>query len=165
MNVILITQFGDKLKLNITNNTKPSFAEQQTRKLELTGKEDEIIKKIELGNVEFPLRSSLMTGPRSLFGAKAQLQFGRLWLTGVVSQQNSQMKSITVQNGGQTQDFEVRADNYEENKNFLLGQYFYQNYDKALENFPVINSQVQIDKIEVWITNRTGATQGVRDII
>ncbi len=165
MNVSLLAQIGDKVKLNITNNTKPSFAEQQTRKLEFTGKEDEIIKKIELGNVEFPLRSTLMTGPRSLFGAKAQLQFGRLWVTGVISQQNSQMKSITVQNGGQTQDFEVRADNYEENRNFLLGQYFYQNYDRALENFPVINSQIQIDKIEVWITNRTGATQGVRDIL
>ncbi len=165
MNVSLLAQIGDKMKLNITNNTKPTFAEQQTSKLEYTGKEDEIIKKLELGNVDFPLRSTLMTGPRSLFGIKAQLQFGRLWLTGVTSQQSSQMKSVTVQNGGRAEGFEVQADNYEENKNFLLAQYFYNNYDHALEQLPIINSQIQIDKIQVWITNRTGATQGVRDVL
>lgn len=165
MNINLLAQIGDKMKLNISNNTAPTFGEQNMQKLEYTGKEDEIIKKIEAGNVSFPLRSSLISGIQSLFGLKAQLQFGKVWVTGVISQQRSQRKSVTVQGGGQLQSFEVKVDNYEENKNFLLGQYFFDTYDNALLNYPIINSMVQITKIEVWVTNRTGATQNIRDIL
>jgi cell surface protein SprA len=165
MNVNLLAQIGDKLKLNISNNTLPSFGEQNMQKLEYTGKEDEIIKKIEAGNVSFPLKSSLLTGPLSLFGLKTQLQFGKLYVTGVLSQQRSQRKSINLQGGAQTQSFEIKADDYEENRNFLMGQYFYKNYDKSLVDFPVIKSQVVITQVDVWVTNRTGATLNVRNMI
>jgi len=165
MNVNLLAQIGDKMKLNISNNTQPTFGEQNLQKLEYTGKEDEIIKKIEAGNVSFPLKSNLLTGPLSLFGLKTQLQFGKLFVTGVLSQQKSQRKSINLQGGAQTQSFEVKADDYEENRNFLLGQYFYDNYERALERYPVIQSQVVLTKVEVWITNRTGATQNVRNMV
>ncbi len=165
MNVNLLAQIGDKLKLNISNNTLPSFGEQNMQKLEYTGKDDEIIKKIEAGNVSFPLKSSLLTGPLSLFGLKTQLQFGKLFVTGVLSQQRSQRKSINLQGGAQTQSFEIKADDYDENRNFLLGQYFYNNYNTALTNAPVINSQVVMIRVEVWVTNRTGATQNVRNMI
>lgn len=165
MNINLLATVGDKLKLNISNNTQATFDYQNVQKLEYAGKEDEIIKKIEAGNVSFPLNSSLITGVQSLFGLKTQLQFGRLWVTGVVSQQKSKRQSLTVQGGAQTQTFAIKADDYEENRHFLLAQYFYQHYDKALENFPVIQSLVDINKVEVWVTNRTGATDGVRDLI
>jgi cell surface protein SprA len=166
MNVQLVAKIGDKMKLNISNNTLSNFGDmQEMRKLEYTGKDDEIIKKVELGNVSFPLRSSLISGVSSLFGAKAQLQFGKLWVTGVVSQQKSQRRSMTVKGGAQTTNFEVKAYDYEENKHFLLAQHFYNNYDRALANFPIINSQAVISKVEVWITNRTGSTQGIRDAL
>jgi cell surface protein SprA len=165
MNVNLVAQIGDKLKLNISQNTLPTFGEQNTQKLEYTGHDDEIIKKIEAGNVSFPLKSSLLSGPLSLFGIKTQLQFGKLFVTGVMSNQKSQRKTINVQGGAQTQDFEIKADDYEENRNFFLGQYFHDNYEPALANLPIINAQVNLTRVEVWITNRTGATQGVRDIL
>ena len=166
MNVGLIAQIGDKMKLNVSNNTASTFGDmQEMRKIEYTGKEDEIIKKIEAGNVTFPLRSTLTPSMSSLFGLKTQLQFGKLWVTSVVSQQKSQRRSMSVRGGAQTTPFEIKINDYEENRNFLLAQYFYQNYDRALENFPIINSQVMINKVEVWITNRTGSTQGVRDAL
>lgn len=165
MNINLLATIGDKMKLNISNNTKATFDYQNVQKLEYTGKEDEIIKKIEAGNISFPLRSSLITGVQSLFGLKTQLQFGRLWVTGVVSQQKSKRNSLTLQGGSQTQTFGIKADEYEENRHFLLGQYFRENYNNALKDFPVINSLISLNKIEVWITNRTGATDGVRDIL
>jgi cell surface protein SprA len=164
MNINLLATVGDKLKLNISNNTKATFDYQNIQRLEYTGKEDEIIKKIEAGNISFPLRSSLISGVQSLFGLKAQLQFGKLWVTGVVSQQRSKRQSMTIQGGAQTQQFSIKADDYEENKHFLLSQYFYSNYNKALQNYPIINSQVTINKIEVWVTNRTGAVEGVRTV-
>lgn len=164
MNVNLIAEVGDKLKLNINNKTNPSFGETNRQKIEFTGKEDEILKKIELGNTSFQLNSSLISGVKSLYGVKTQLQFGKLWVTGALSQQRSQRKSISIQGGGLMNEFNINADNYDENRNFLLGQYFYNSYEKALAQYPLINSQVLINKIEVWVTNRTGVTQNVRDI-
>lgn len=165
MNINLLATVGDKLKLNISNNTKATFDYQNIQRLEYTGKEDEIIKKIEAGNISFPLNSSLISGVQSLFGLKTQLQFGKLWVTGVLSQQKSKRQSLTIQGGSQTQQFALKADEYEENRHFLLGQYFRNNYNRALANFPIINSQVTINKIEVWVTNRTGATEGVRTVV
>ncbi len=165
MNINLLATVGDKLKLNISNNTKATFDYQNVQKLDYNGKEDEMLKKIEAGNVSFPLKSNLISGVQSLFGLKTQLQFGKLWVTAVLSQQKSQRKSLTVQGGAQSQQIAIKADNYEENKDFLMSQFFFKNYDKALENFPIINSLVTINKVEVWVTNRTGAVTGVRNLL
>ena len=165
MNINLLATVGNKLKLNITNNTKATFDYQNKQKLDYSGGEDEMLKKIEAGNISFPLKSSLITGVQSLFGIKMQLQFGKLWVTGVISQQKSQRKSLTLQGGSQAQQFSIKGDNYEENKDFLLAQYFHDRYDLALSDFPVINSEVNISKVEVWITNRNGTVNGVRQVL
>ncbi|MDI9320186.1 MAG: cell surface protein SprA [Phycisphaerales bacterium] len=165
MNINLLATIGDKMKLNISNNTKATFDFQNMQRIEYTGKEDEIIKKIEAGNTSFPLKSTLLSGRQSLFGIKTQLQFGKLWVTAVLSQQKSKQNSLSIQGGAQTQQFTIKADAYEENRNFLLAHYFHDNYGKTLQNFPVINSLVTINKIEVWITNNTGTVTGVRSVL
>ena len=165
MNINLLATIGDKLKLNISNNTKATFDYQNIQKLDYSGKEDEMLKKIEAGNVSFPLKSNLINGVQSLFGIKTQLQFGKVWVTTVLSQQKSQRKSLTIQGGSQSQQIAIKASNYEENKDFFLSQYFRDNYNRALKDFPKINSQVTINRMEVWVTNRTGAVTGVRDVL
>ncbi len=164
MNINLLATVGDKLKLNISNNTKATFDYQNIQKLDYSGKEDEMLKKIEAGNISFPLKSNLINGVQSLFGLKTQLQFGKLWVTAVLSQQKSQRKSLTIQGGAQSQQILIKADNYEENKDFLLAQYFHDHYNSALANFPVINSGINISKIEVWVTNKNGAVNSVRNV-
>lgn len=163
MNVV--GKIGDKLKLTTNYNTGAVFNFENQVKLDYTGYEDEIIKKIEAGNVALPLKGSLITGNQSLFGLKTQLQFGRLTVTNVISQQQSQAQNVTIQGGAQTQTFRITADQYDENRNFLLAQYFRDHYNEALAGIPIINSPVTINKIEVWVTNKTGATVDVRDIV
>ena len=68
MNVI--GKIGDKLKLTTNFNTESTFDFENQMKLEYTGYEDEIIKKIEVGNVSLPLNGTLITGSQSLFGFK-----------------------------------------------------------------------------------------------
>ncbi|MFX6793970.1 hypothetical protein ABTH15_19310, partial [Acinetobacter baumannii] len=58
-----------------------------------------------------------------------------------------------------------RLDDYEENRHFLLGTYFRTNFNKTMSNLPIVNTQVQIQRMEVWVTNRTGATTDARDIV
>ena len=163
MNVI--GKIGDKLRLTTNYDTEASFDFENNMKLEYTGYEDEIIKKIEIGNVSLPLNGTLITGSQSLFGVKTQMQFGRATVTSIFSQQKSTSKVIEVEGGAQTTQFDMYADQYEANKHFFLSHYFKDRYDIALEELPFINSPVNITKVEVWITNKTGETEGTRNII
>jgi cell surface protein SprA len=145
---------GTRLNVNANYDTESTFAFQNLIKLEYAPTEDDIIQKIEVGNVSMPLTNSLIRGAQSLFGVKAQLQFGKTTVTGVFSEQKSQTKSVTAQGGGTIQDFELFALDYDNDRHFFLSQYFRDKYDKALELYPLIQSRVQITRIEVWVTNR-----------
>ena len=163
MNVI--GKIGEKLKLTTNFNTESTFDFENQMKLEYTGSEDEIIKKIEVGNVSLPLNGTLITGSQSLFGFKTQLQFGRTTITGILSQQKSTKSEIEVSGGAQKSEFDIYADQYEANKHYFLAHYFKDQYDEALKNLPFINSGINITKIEVWVTNKTGTTNDTRNIV
>ena len=164
-------QIGEKLKLSTNYNTKATFDFDNQLKLDYdTGgfSEDEIIKNIEAGNVSLPLRSQLITGGQSLFGLKTELQFGRLRITALASQKNSDQETINIQGGAQEQFFEVRADDYDENRHFFLSHYNRNTFEDALENLPQIKSLFRIDRIEVFITNNNnnvGPNDEIRDIV
>ena len=150
----LMGKVGTRLSVTANYDTESTFAFQNLIKLEYTPTEDDIIQKIEVGNVSMPLTNSLIRGAQSLFGVKAQLQFGKTTVTGVFSEQKSQTKSVTAQGGGTIQDFEIFGLDYDADRHFFLSQYFRNKYDNALKNYPFINSRVQITRIEVWVTNR-----------
>jgi len=158
-------KIGDKIELGTNYNTEATFDFENKMKLGYEGKEDEIIKKIEAGDVTLPLNSTLITGSQSLFGIKTQLQFGKTTVTSVFSQQKSKASTITVSGGAQTSTFNFKADQYEENKHFFIAQYFRNSYNKALEKLPLISSAINITKIEVWITNIGAATTENRNIV
>ncbi|HQO32309.1 MAG TPA: cell surface protein SprA, partial [Chitinophagales bacterium] len=167
MNIQLGLQasIGDKMKLGINYNTKSGFAFENQLKLGYKGKEDDIIQALEFGNVSLPLRSALIKGPQNLFGVKTQLKFGRLTITNILSQQKSKTENVRIENGAQTRKFEIRADEYEENRHFFLAQYFRDAYETNLSKLPFVSSQVVINRIEVWVTNKTRQTEEVREIV
>ncbi len=161
----LIGSIGTKLKVSMNYNTEAKFDFENQMKLEYTGSEDEIIKKIEAGNVSFPLNTSLIQGTQSLFGVKTQLQFGKLNMTSVFSQQKSQSREIRINNGAVQNEFRLAADQYEANKHYFLAQYFRENYTKNLSRPPLLATGINITKVEVWITNKNATTQDSRDVV
>ena len=165
----LMGKVGTRLNVNANYDTQSTFAFQNLIKLDYAPTEDDIIQKIEVGNINMPLNSSLIRGAQSLFGFKTQLQFGKTTFTGVFSEQKSQTKSVVAQGGGTIEDFEMFALDYDSDRHFFLSQYFRDRYDKALANYPFIDSRVQISRIEVWVTNRqnrvTTANNNLRNII
>lgn len=163
MNVI--AKIGDKIEFNTNYNTEATFDFENKLKLKYEGKEDDIVKLIEAGDVTLPLNSSLITGSQSLFGIKTQLQFGRTTVTSVFSQQKSETRSITVQGGAQTSTFEIKALDYEDNRHFFLAHYFRDRYEQALERMPIISSNINITKIEVWVTTRGAAVTENRNLV
>jgi cell surface protein SprA len=156
---------GDKLKFPINYNTLSNFGFDNQLKLDYKGMDDEIIKSLEAGNISFQSRSTLMPSAQNLFGVKTQLQFGKLFVTAAIANQRSTRQSVGLSGGTSTQNFSKKLDDYEENRHFLMGQYFRNTYNKTMAKLPVVGSQVQIQRIEVWVTNRTGATTDARDIV
>ena len=150
----LMGKVGTRLNVNANYDTQSTFAFQNLIKLEYAPSEDDIIQKIEVGNVSMPLNSSLIRGAQSLFGVKTQLQFGKTTITGVFSEQKSQTKSLIAQGGGTIQDFDMFALDYDNDRHFFLSQYFRNRYDKSLKNYPLIDSRVQISRLEIWVTNK-----------
>ncbi|GAB4253735.1 MAG: cell surface protein SprA [Vicingaceae bacterium] len=161
----VIGNIGEKLKIKTSYNTEATFDFENQMKIEYTGFEDEIIQKIEAGNVSLPLNSSLITGSQTLFGVKTELKFGRLRVTSVLSQERGEKKEIEVQGGAQVQTFEKNASDYEENKHYFLGHYFRNNYEQALSTPPIVNSFVNITKVEVWVANTNNSIENTRNII
>lgn len=163
MNVI--AKIGDKIEFKTNYNTEATFQFENKLALKYEGKEDEIIKLIEAGNVSLPLNTTLISGSQSLFGIKTKLQFGRTTVTTVFSQQESETKNITVQGGAQTNQFNLTSLDYEENRHFFLSQYFRQQYEKALQSLPIVTSDINITKIEVWVTNIGAPLSENRNIV
>ena len=158
-------KIGDKIEFKLSYNTESQFTFDNKFTLKYEGDEDDIIQLIEAGNVSMPLSSSLITGTQSLFGIKTKLKFGKTTVTSVVSYQESETQNITVSGGALTNEFEIECLDYEENRHFFLSQYFRDNYERALQNLPLVTSDININKIEVWVTNTTSNYENCRNIV
>ena len=166
INLSMNGSVGDKINLKLNYNTDASFDfDSQNMKLKYDGKEDEIVKLVEAGNVSMPSNNSLIPGVASLFGLRTDIQFGRLKLQTVVSQKKSSSKSVSSKGGKSTTTYEFSATEYEENRHFFLGHFFRQQYDKSMRTLPNIASGVTIKRVEIWVTNKTASTTNNRNII
>jgi cell surface protein SprA len=158
-------QIGDRLKLNWNYDTEATFEFENQMKLNWQGGDDDIVKNIELGNVSLPLNGSLIQGGRNLFGAKTQLQFGKLRVAVIATQDKGETKETEVTGGAQVTNYDIQAHNYDVNRHYFLSQYFADNYDDALTRLPIIQSSVQVNYVEVWVTNRNNAIGTSRNIL
>ncbi len=158
-------KIGTKLNLTTAYNTEAMFDFENQMKLGYAGEEDDILKTIETGNVTMPLTGTLITGSQTLFGVKTKLQFGRLTVTGLLSQQKGKKSEVEVAGGAQISKFEVLGDAYEVNKHFFISHYFRDNFNTALAGLPFINSEININRIEVWILNTNTSTNDIRSVV
>jgi len=158
-------KIGDKMKLGINYDTEATFDFENQIKLEFEGDEDDILKKIEVGNVTLPMPGTLITGSQSLFGLKTEMQFGKLTVTGIFSQQKGETKVMNIEGGAQTQEFELGIDEYDRNRHFFLNNLFRSLYNQSMKSLPTPSSQININKIEVWVTNKVGNFDNSRNII
>jgi cell surface protein SprA len=149
-------KIGENLEMKVSYNTESQFEWDNKMNLRYQGKEDDILQKIEAGNVSLPLSTTLISGSQSLFGILTEMKFGKLYVSSVVSQQKGETKTITTEGGAQKSDYDISVVDYDKNRHFFLSHYFRQHYDEALKNLPLVVSPISITKIEVWVTNDKG---------
>ena len=166
INLSVNGKVGDKVNMNLNYNTDATFDyDAQNMKLKYEGKEDEIVKLVEGGNVSFPSNSTLIRGASSLFGIRTDLQFGKLKLQTVVSQKKSSSKSVSSKGGVQTTPFELDVADYEENRHFFLSAFLREKYNASMKKLPNLTTGITINRVEVWVTNKTGTTTNTRNIV
>ena len=158
-------KIGEKIQFKMSYNTKTQFSFENKFTLKYEGDEDDILQLIEAGNVSMPLQSTLITGTQSLFGFKTKLKFGKTTVTAIASYQESETQNIAVSGGALTQEFELEAIDYEENRHFFLSQYFRDNYEAALATLPTVTSDINITKVEVWVTNTNSNYENCRNLV
>ncbi|MBC7426811.1 MAG: cell surface protein SprA, partial [Bacteroidia bacterium] len=158
-------KIGNALNLNIKYDTDATFDFENQTKLNWVGKEDQSLKKVELGNVSLPLNGSLISSSNSLFGIKTAWQFGRLGMTVIATQNKGQRTETEVSGGSQITEFSIQADNYDANRHFFLSQFFRNQFNSSLTNLPVVTTGIKVTRIEVWVTNRSGDFNNTRDIL
>ncbi len=161
----VVGKIGENLEMKVNYNTESQFDFDNTMNLRYQGKEDDVIQKIEAGDVSLPLTTSLISGSQSLFGILSELKFGNLYITTVFSQQEGETKSITVEGGAQKSKYSIPAVKYDKNRHFFLSHYFRAHYDEFLKNLPIVTSSVNITKVEVWVTNSNRKIDNARNII
>lgn len=157
INLSLNGTVGKRLAITANYDTHSTFDFQNQIKLEYTPDEDDILQKIELGNVSMPMTNSLIQGSQSLFGVKTELKFGKTRITGIYSEQNSERQQTQIEGGGAVEEFEKYALEYDENRHFFLSHYFRDKYDEALEHYPYVNSNIEITRVQIWVTNRSNS--------
>ncbi|MEE9408362.1 MAG: cell surface protein SprA [Polaribacter sp.] len=165
INASIKAKVGERLEFSANYDTQSTFDFQNLVKIDFTPTEDDIIQGIEAGNISMPIKNSLINGAQSLFGVKTQLKFGNTNVTAVFSQQNSESKTVIAKGGASIQEFELRATDYDNDRHFFLSQFFVDNYANSLKSYPLISSQINITRVEVWITNRNASTEDYRSIV
>lgn len=165
INVNVQGKIGEKMKMNINYDTKAAFDFDNQIKLDYTGKDHEIIQRLEAGNVSMPISSSLITGAQNLFGVKTTMQFGKLKVTAVASNQRGRANTLNLKGGSQQRNFSVACNQYEANRHFFLSNEFRNSYERSLRSLPQITSGLNITRVEVYVTNRAGNTQNLRNVL
>ncbi len=158
-------KIGEAIELNTNFDTKNAFQFEQVYNLGYTAYEHDIVQEVQLGNVSFPVSNSLITGAQNLFGVSTRLRFGKLWISAVASSQRGTSEQITIKNGAQAREFELRAHEYDLNRHFFLAQFFRDNYERSLQSIPAITSGVVVTRVEAYVTNRNNNTQTLRNVV
>ena len=165
ISVSMQAKVGTKLNVTANYDTQSTFDFQNLVKLEYAANEDDIIQTLDAGNISFPIKNSLIDGAQALFGIRADFQFGKTTIRTAVSQQNSESKTVVAEGGATIQEFELQASDYDNDRHFFLSQFFRETYDEALANYPLINSPINITRIEVWVTNTNQNVENYRSIV
>lgn len=154
---------GDKLTIQTDWDTERNFEYQNRLSIVYEGYEDEVLKRIEMGNVSMNTGNSLIRGSGALFGIKSVAEFGPLRISSVISQQDGESNVETISGGSQEQQIRIRPAGYEDDRHFFLDFYTRQEFENSLSNPQQLSQTLQIADVEVWKLRETvQADEGAR---
>jgi cell surface protein SprA len=148
---------GDKLTIDADWNTQRTFDFENQLKIKYTGYPDEVIQKIEAGNVSLETKSSLIPSTQALFGVRGEFKLGPLTLATVFSQKKSKTETKDYTAGVALSDFALTIDQYSDNNYFVDESYKPRfldvfNNTSGTVSSETINNQILSNEFEVWVS-------------
>ena len=150
---------GDKVTVSVDQNSEATFDFENTLKLTYEGDEDEIVQRIEAGNVALSLPSTnyVSTGSnhQGLFGVKTQMKVGNFSFTGIASLERGENETLSVEGGSREQTFRIKDYEYIEDRFFFLDDFYFQNFENAIDEQTMIlrlDTTNFIRQLDVWKT-------------
>ncbi len=163
---------GDKLTIDADWNTQRTFEFENQLRIKYTGYADEVIQKIEAGNVSLDTKSSLIQSTQALFGVRGEFKLGKLTLSTVFSQKKSKQEEQDYKGGNLQQDFTINVYDYSDNHYFLDTIYRSSFLDKMNRTDGQYKDSTLANQIkdkdldfEVWVQTQTGTGNNKRQII
>lgn len=150
---------GDKLSIQTDWDTERDFDFMNRLNIVYQGYEDEILQRLELGNVSMQTGNSLIRGGNALFGVKSVAQVGSLKLTSVLSQQEGEGKTETITGGAQEQNISIRPGDYEADRHFFLDFFTRQEFEGNVSNPQQQGQALQLTELNVWVLRESSQSQ------
>ncbi len=153
INLNVSGRIGDKVRLGVDWGSHRMFEFDNKFRLGYEGSDDDVVRKVELGNVSFQTPSTLISGAQALFGIRSDFQFGPLFLKTIAAQKRAERRVTRLQGGALRQRFALRAYEYARNHFFLDTAYrsVYREYFRyATPVVPAAATPLRVKEIEVW---------------
>ena len=168
-------EVGDKVSVQVDQDSERMFEFENSLKLTYTGYEDEIIQKIEAGNIGLQLAGTKLATfsgqNKGLFGLKTELKFGAFSLTGIASLEKGEKNKLTITGGAQETSVDIPVNNPSTGRYFFLGSIYRENFNQfntSMEHWAVEDAQ-QIDANNFYVYKKNtqfgiGGTQPANQI-
>lgn len=150
---------GDKLSIQTDWDTERAFDFMNRVNIVYEGYEDEIIQRLEMGNVSMQTGNSLIRGGSALFGVKSIVQLGSLELTSVLSQQEGEEQTETITGGSQEKEIDIRPIDYEDDRHFFLDFFTRQEYEDNVSNPQQLGQALQLTEVNVWVLRESSQSE------
>ncbi len=164
-------KIGDKVTVSVEQNSEATVDIENTLKLRYDGDEDEIVQKIEAGNISLSLPSTKYVifggSNKGLFGLKSQLQVGNLYMTAIASLEKGQQQELSLSGSAQESKTTVKDYDFIKYRYFFADRYYHDHFEDGLKDDPTTFSYqagTEILKLEVWESVNQSDNQARRGI-
>jgi len=162
-------RIGEKVTVNVDQDSERAFDFENNIKLNYTGFDDDILKKIEAGNISLSLPGTRFVtfGGTSagLFGIKSEMQLGNLFITSIASQEKGESKKLTLSGGAteggqRIEDYQYRRFTY-----FFVDMVYRSNYRNYVSKWiHGYDPARQINRIEVYKSANESDSEAIQGV-
>ncbi len=162
-------RIGEKVTVSVQQNSEAVTDIENTLKLRYDGDEDEIVQKIEAGNVSLSLPSTKYVifggSNQGLFGLKSQMQLGNLKMTSIASLEKGQQQELKISGNSSSSTTIIKDIDYIQNRYFFIDRFyrdvFEDEFTDDLQQFQYFPGK-DVFIIEVWKSINPQGVQGAR---
>ncbi|MEL1231547.1 MAG: cell surface protein SprA, partial [Candidatus Neomarinimicrobiota bacterium] len=131
-------KIGDKVTISLDQNSERDFDWENTIRIDYQGEEDDILQRLEVGNISLSLPSTefvTFSGTNNgLFGVKALSQLGPVNITSIASIEKTEKESQQYKGSSELRTLELKDFNYKKNLYFFVHEWFRNGASQVIES-------------------------------